>query len=309
LPFIALVPALFAAQAGGTGQSRIVLTLIGSRTVAPGQSISVRVSASGGPPPQNALILGPGVIAAVVERVPSDVVIEIPKRMKLGRSTIIASAPAPGGGTIDSEPLEFDVERSDLPLRLHSQWVGPLSFDGPSPTGIPIMLSAVFADGAEPEATYSTLVAYTSTAPAVAAIDARTGLIEAFSPGRATVEAVYSVGPQNVRLPLAVVVEVPAIEPSRYTVAFGEQRIGTVSAAQQVTLTNRQSYPVKIYGIKTYGIFSQVNDCPLALEPGAACRVSITFRPAEPGPLTDHMEIQHEVTLPYSIRLTGTGIK
>lgn len=308
---------LLAAQSGGasqtrivlTPQTRIVLTPLGGTTVAPGQSITVRITVSGGPAPPGALITGKDLGLHVVERFPSDMVIEIPKSKDLGPSTVGAVAETPGGEALGSDFLTFDVERSDLPERLHSQWAAfPLSFDGPEPHGIPIMLIAVFADGAEPQATYSTRVTYTSSDPSIAAIDARTGLIKGFSPGRATVEAVYTVGQRSVRLPFRVEVRVPAIAASRYTVAFGEQRIGS-STVQQVTLTNVQSYPIQILDIKTLGGFSQRNDCPAELAAGAVCKVTITFSPGEPGRAQGSLQIDHSATLPYSIALTGLGVR
>jgi hypothetical protein len=300
---------LLAAQFGSAPQTRIVLTPVGGTTVAPGQSITVRVSVSGGPAPPGALITGKDLGVHVVEQFPSDIAIAIPKSRNLGPSTIGAVAGTPGGGVLGSDVLTFDVERSDLPEQLHSQWAAaPLSFDGPEPHGIPIMLAAIFADGAEPDATYSTRVTYTSSDPSIATIDARTGLIKGFSPGRATVEAVYTVGQRSVRLPFRVEVRVPAIAPSRYTVAFGEQRIGS-RTGQQVTLTNGQSDPIQILGIKTLGSFSQRNDCPAELAAGAVCKVTITFSPVEPGRTEGSLQIDHSANLPYSIALSGLGVR
>jgi hypothetical protein len=71
---------------------------------------------------------------------------------------------------------------------------------------------------------------------------------------------------------------------------FGHLPVGTTSAAKTVTLTNNQSTSLTISGISTTGDYSQVNNCPLSLNAGAACTISVNFHPtvaaSVPGALT-----------------------
>ncbi|MBA3914531.1 MAG: choice-of-anchor D domain-containing protein [Acidobacteriales bacterium] len=60
---------------------------------------------------------------------------------------------------------------------------------------------------------------------------------------------------------------------------FGPQKIGTTSAAQDVTVTNHGSQIVKFAGVIINATgFEQTNTCS-ELSPGASCTVSISFRP------------------------------
>jgi hypothetical protein len=76
---------------------------------------------------------------------------------------------------------------------------------------------------------------------------------------------------------------VPSSSPS---VDFGNQNVGTPSAAQTVTVTNPTTAPVSGVTINLSGTnqgdFAQTNTCGTSVSAGASCTVSVTFYPRSP---------------------------
>src|SRR3989442_751309 len=77
--------------------------------------------------------------------------------------------------------------------------------------------------------------------------------------------------------------------------AFGNQRVGTTSAAQNLTLTNNGGTPLNLTSITITGAqaadfaFAAGNTCPTgagSVAPGASCTISISFTPAATGART-----------------------
>jgi len=68
---------------------------------------------------------------------------------------------------------------------------------------------------------------------------------------------------------------------------FGDQGVGTTSAAQKITLTNTAPTALTFTGIQLAGRqpqdFAQTNDCGTGLAPGASCTISVTFSPTALG--------------------------
>ncbi|MEJ2008649.1 MAG: choice-of-anchor D domain-containing protein [Acidobacteriota bacterium] len=98
------------------------------------------------------------------------------------------------------------------------------------------------------------------------------------------------------------------------SLAFGNQTVGTTSAAQTVTLTNSSTAPLTI---ESYGAslpFAMTTDCPLqpnTLAGGASCHLSATFSPSDIG---DIGQVVGQVSItdsaedsPQTIPVTGTG--
>jgi YVTN family beta-propeller protein len=100
------------------------------------------------------------------------------------------------------------------------------------------------------------------------------------------------------------------------TVPFGKQAVGTVSAAQPVTLTNIGTAPLNITSIGFSGPnandFSQTNGCDSSLAAGTNCTINVTFTPSA--------AISESATLvltdnsgdvagnQQTVSLTGTGV-
>ena len=78
----------------------------------------------------------------------------------------------------------------------------------------------------------------------------------------------------------------PAVSLSRTTVTFANQKVGTTSAAQTVTLSNTGSAPLAISSIVANGDFLQTSTCGSGVAAGAACSISVRFRPTATGTRT-----------------------
>jgi len=94
------------------------------------------------------------------------------------------------------------------------------------------------------------------------------------------------------------------------TLTYGNQTVGTTSAAQTSTITNISIVPLVISSIVSSGPFAQTNNCPNSLPVGNSCTVQVTFSPTAAGAVTG--AITYTVNLPaggtLSTALKGTGI-
>lgn len=107
----------------------------------------------------------------------------------------------------------------------------------------------------------------------------------------------------------------PAVTLAPTSVAFGNQRVGTASAPQNVTLTNSGNAALTINGISVIGTnsadFAQTNTCPIApstLAAGSTCTISVTFTPGATGSRTASVSITDNAAgSPHTVGLTGTG--
>jgi hypothetical protein len=90
---------------------------------------------------------------------------------------------------------------------------------------------------------------------------------------------------------------------------FGGESVGTPSTAKALTLTNVGSVSVSVSSIAPSGDFSQTNNCPATVTPGASCTISITFTPTATGIRNGTLTVTDSaVGSPQSVALTGTGI-
>jgi FG-GAP-like repeat/Bacterial Ig-like domain (group 3)/Beta-propeller repeat/NHL repeat/FG-GAP repeat len=97
------------------------------------------------------------------------------------------------------------------------------------------------------------------------------------------------------------------------SINFGNQTVGTTSAAQVVTVTNTTATAYTINGIAVeLGLnptdFSQTNNCPATLAADASCQISITFLPGGVGQRSAGLEFDDSSPVPSQfVTLTGTG--
>ena len=88
---------------------------------------------------------------------------------------------------------------------------------------------------------------------------------------------------------------------------FGPEVVGTLSAANVLTLTNIRTTPITVSSIATAGNFTQKNNCS-TLAVGGTCQVTVMFGPRTTGPLTGTLTITDtDVTSPQVVKLQGTG--
>ena len=93
---------------------------------------------------------------------------------------------------------------------------------------------------------------------------------------------------------------------------FGNEALGTSSAAQTATLTNNQSTPLTLTSITSnLADFTYTTTCPLSpstLAAGASCTASITFTPTALGTRSGTFSFADTANnTPQTISLTGTG--
>jgi Abnormal spindle-like microcephaly-assoc'd, ASPM-SPD-2-Hydin len=94
-----------------------------------------------------------------------------------------------------------------------------------------------------------------------------------------------------------------------WSLAFGNQTVGSTSVTRNVTITNQGERPVTISRIvlsATQFSFSGPS-LPLTLEPGHGLTVAVIFRPSAAQIYSGTLEFERTRGWPISIGLTGTG--
>jgi hypothetical protein len=104
-----------------------------------------------------------------------------------------------------------------------------------------------------------------------------------------------------------------AVKLSAVSLNFGSQKVGTKSAPQVVTATNKGSTAIAFSSIgiggKDRNDFSQTNDCLSGqIPPGGSCAVNVTFAPTKTGARAGTLFIDVQGgNSPQVVALTGTG--
>jgi len=95
------------------------------------------------------------------------------------------------------------------------------------------------------------------------------------------------------------------------SLSFGNQKVGTQSGSQTVTLTNTSEASLTITAIDITGEFHLTNHCPGTLAAGATCTLGVMFTPTQLGNLTGDVTVHDNwtgsTTHPQTVQLTGTG--
>jgi len=95
---------------------------------------------------------------------------------------------------------------------------------------------------------------------------------------------------------------------SNTSLPFGNQAMGTSSAAQAVTLTNNGATQLFVISIQARGDYSQTNNCVGPILPGAQCKITANFTPTWSGSRPGAITIT-DTAAGYlqTIALSGTG--
>jgi hypothetical protein len=100
----------------------------------------------------------------------------------------------------------------------------------------------------------------------------------------------------------------PVLSASPGALSFGAVTVGSVTAAQTVTVTNSGTASASVAGVSVTGDYTQTNNCG-TLAVGASCTVSVTFRPTAEGSRTGAATITSNANnSPTTIGLSGSGI-
>jgi hypothetical protein len=105
-------------------------------------------------------------------------------------------------------------------------------------------------------------------------------------------------------------VPAPVIRLSVTSIAFGNRLMGAASSAQPVTLSNVGGADLAISAFGIRGDFSQANNCPAIVTPGASCRIDVGFLPSIPGERTGSLDVRsNAVSGNASVGLSGHGCR
>jgi hypothetical protein len=103
----------------------------------------------------------------------------------------------------------------------------------------------------------------------------------------------------------------PPVSLAPSSLAFGNQLVGSTSAAQTIKVSNNGSTATTI-GIAVGGEFAQANTCPVSpatLAPATSCTISVTFKPTAAGPLSGSVTVTDALPgSPQIVALSGTGV-
>ncbi len=290
-----------------SGQT-LQITSPGDGTVVhPGEVFSVTVN-SPDTPFQFVGLVGEGPIGIVGSKtsVPAHFSLTIPADFNICRKySITAMGVIVPGKNVDSRPIEIDVERPDLPLKL-SNGMPPPSFRSPGES-LPTLLFATFPDGQVLDVRASSKVTYSSTNPSVAEIDEQ-GAVTSRMPGKGIVLATYRLEGQKIQLAIPVTVHPFALNPSAYSLSFGSQMVG-MRGEKSLRLVNTTLGPLKVLEVNVTPYFSETDDCVSSspLKSHRACTVTVAFTPSETGPRVGSLTVIDESGSRTIIPLTGSG--
>jgi endoglucanase Acf2 len=100
----------------------------------------------------------------------------------------------------------------------------------------------------------------------------------------------------------------PSASLSTNSLTFGNQNVGTTSAAQTVTLTNNGPGTLTINSIAVTGDFSQTNNCGASLAANANCTINVSFKPTASGSRAGTLTVTDNASNgPQTASLSGTG--
>ncbi|PNG50259.1 hypothetical protein WDL1P1_00303 (plasmid) [Variovorax sp. WDL1] len=112
-------------------------------------------------------------------------------------------------------------------------------------------------------------------------------------------------------VPLSGVGSSGYIEVTPTTLAFGGVRVGELSPAKVVTMTNRGSAVAKVTGISLQGTgadqFAANNDCGLGLEPGQSCSTLVAYQPDAASATQARLLVQTSAGTSIAVALSGYG--
>jgi hypothetical protein len=154
----------------------------------------------------------------------------------------------------------------------------------------------------------------TNNCPASLAANANCNISVTFTPtvsgtrtGAVTITDNASNSPQTIALTGTGLA--PAVSLSATSLTFSSQQVGTISAVQNVTLTNTGNATLTIGSIVAAGDYGETNTCGSSLAAGANCTIAITFAPQALGLRIGSVTITDNASgSPQTISLQGTGV-
>jgi len=91
------------------------------------------------------------------------------------------------------------------------------------------------------------------------------------------------------------------------SLSFGNQKVGTTSAAKAVILSNTGTSALVVSTIQITAGFTKATTCS-TLAPGASCKINVRFKPLAQGAVAGTLTINdNAVNAPHIVTLSGTG--
>ena len=108
-------------------------------------------------------------------------------------------------------------------------------------------------------------------------------------------------------------VATPVVSLASSSLAFGNQAVGTTSAARSVTLTNAGNGPLSISSIALVGgnprQFTETTTCGSSLNAGASCTISVVHVPTFAGAHVTSLTVTDNAAgSPHTVSVSGTGV-
>jgi len=104
-------------------------------------------------------------------------------------------------------------------------------------------------------------------------------------------------------------VATPTVSLTPAALDFGNQAVGSSSAARNVTLTNSGSGTLAIAGITATSGFALTHNCGASLASAQSCTLAVTFTPASTGAAVGSVALASNATgSPHSVALAGSGV-
>ncbi|MCW5593218.1 MAG: choice-of-anchor D domain-containing protein [Burkholderiales bacterium] len=102
----------------------------------------------------------------------------------------------------------------------------------------------------------------------------------------------------------------PAIQLSAYAASFANGVMGRPGETKTITVKSVGRADLLLKTLYVAGDYSQSNNCPGTLVPGAECRVNITFNPTISGPRPGTLTVESNATPPFTqATLIGKGCR
>jgi hypothetical protein len=100
----------------------------------------------------------------------------------------------------------------------------------------------------------------------------------------------------------------PVLTASPSSLSFGNQAVGSASAAQSVTVTNTGTAAAAVSAVSAGTPFAETNTCGGSIAAGASCTASVTFKPTAAGAASGSLTVASNATNPsLTVALSGTG--
>jgi len=177
--------------------------------VAPGGVMHIEVEVPSGRSYGSVAAVSPLGFSDIVKSPPYILTLEIPTDARLRREPVTVIGAVEGKNADDLAEMMVDVERSDLPSKLWSQWSNLLFALGGEE--IPLDVVAMFPDGSSYDASESSFMKYQSSNPNVATVS-EYGIVKSVGPGEAWILAAYRGEEQGPKLWIKVSFTKPPAE-------------------------------------------------------------------------------------------------